>query len=173
MPDDIVLGLLKLTGAETVVDYGAGTGTFALPVADALPRGRVVAVDLSRELLDRLRDKVASHLTERIEIVHTTTNDIPLPDGSADAVLAVNVLHEIADEPEALAEIRRVLKPGGRFVVVDWAAIERPVGPSADHVLSLDQARALVGSMGLPIAEAREPGGPLPYHFTITAEAPR
>ncbi len=168
---DAVVDLLGLTGVETVVDYGAGTGVYTLPIAAALPRGRVVAVDLSRELLDILESKLTPELAERAQVVETRANEVPLPDGAAEVVLAVNVWHELYDDIEALAEIRRLLARDGRLVVVDWAAIDRPVGPPAEHVLSLAQSEAVVASMGLQVWRSRAPGAPLPYHYALVAGA--
>src|ERR1039458_3030495 len=124
---------------------------------------RLVAVDMSAELLaelgERLRGQATDGVTrasdgatrgtdgatrasdgaaaadERVELVHTTDNRVPLPDGSADAIVAVNLWHEIYDEPAALDELRRLLRPGGRLAIVDWAIVERPIGPRADHML--------------------------------------
>jgi ubiquinone/menaquinone biosynthesis C-methylase UbiE len=166
---DAVVDLLGLTGVETVVDYGAGTGVYTLPIAAALPRGRVIAVDLSRDLLDILESKLTPELAARVQIVATKANEVPLPDGTAEVVLAVNVWHELYDETGALAEMRRLLAPDGRLVIVDWAPIERPVGPPADHVLSLERTKATVESMGLHIRRVRAPSAPLPYHYAVVA----
>ena len=85
-----VLGLLALRGDETVVDYGAGVGYTTVPLAAALPRGRVVAVDRSADMLDELRRRAtasaagrAPAVTAPVEYVHTTENRVPLPDASA------------------------------------------------------------------------------------------
>jgi SAM-dependent methyltransferase len=192
-----VLGLLELNGDETVVDYGAGVGYLTLPLAAALPRGRVVAVDMSAELLaelgERLRGRVnqvaapttdstmrtadgaprttdgAAAADERVELVHTTDNRVPLPDGSADAIVAVNLWHEIYDEPAALDELRRLLTPGGRLAIVDWAIVERPIGPRADHMLSLDQALAVTDGMDLAATAVHPAGSLFPYHYAIVA----
>ncbi len=185
-----VLGLLELTGDETVVDYGAGVGYLTLPLAAALPRGRVVAVDMSAELLaelgERLRGQATGDATrasgdatrasdgaavvaERVELVHTADNRVPLPDGSADAIVAVNLWHEIYDEPAALDELRRLLTPGGRLAIVDWATVERPVGPAAANVLSLDQALAVTDGMALTATAVHPAGSLFPYHYAIVA----
>jgi ubiquinone/menaquinone biosynthesis C-methylase UbiE len=185
-----VLGLLELTGDETVVDYGAGVGYLTLPLAAALPRGRVVAVDMSAELLEELGERPhgqasrgatrgtdgatrvsdgAAAADERVELVHTTDNRVPLPDGSADAIVAVNLWHEIYDEPTALDELRRLLTPGGRLAIVDWATVERPIGPAAAHMLSLDQALAVTDGMGLAATAVHPAGSLFPYHYAIVA----
>jgi SAM-dependent methyltransferase len=196
-PVRAVLGLLELTGDETVVDYGAGVGYLTLPLAAALPRGRVVAVDMSAELLATLGERLRAQANDgaaqanvgaalaadaaapttdaaasadgRVELVHTTGNRVPLPDGSADAIVAVNLWHEIYDEPAALDELRRLLAPGGRLAIVDWATVERPAGPPAAHVLSLDQALAVTDGMGLAAAEVYPAGSLFPYHYAIVA----
>ncbi len=97
---------------------------------------------------------------------------MPLPDGAADRVFLLNVLHHIWDEPAALGEIVRLLAPGGRLVVVDFAQMERPVGPPNDHVLSLDEARASVTGMGLRELAVHEPGAVGRYQIAIVAEKP-
>jgi len=171
-----VLGLLELSGDETVVDYGAGVGFATLPLAAALPRGRVVAVDSSAELLDELRRRLpesaaggAAGAIGRVELVHTTDNRVPLPDGAADAIVAVNLWHEIYDEQPALDELRRLLAPGGALAIVDWAPVERPVGPPAEHVLTLEHALAVIDAMEL-VADAVHPAGTLfVYHYAIVA----
>jgi SAM-dependent methyltransferase len=182
-PVSDALGLLELTGDETVVDYGAGVGYLTLPLAAALPRGRVVAADMSAELLAELGarlhgqasagaarvDDGAAAADERIELVHTADNRVPLPDGSADAIVAVNLWHEIYDEPAALDELRRLLTPGGRLAIVDWAIVERPIGPRADHMLSLDQALAVTDGMGLAATAVHPAGSLFPYHYAIVA----
>jgi len=171
-----VLGLLELAGDETVVDYGAGVGYVTLPLAAALPRGRVVAVDRSDELLDELGRRLAASAVdgaageaERVELVLTTDNRVPLPDGAADAIVALNIWHEIYDEQPALDELRRLLAPGGALAIVDWAPVERPVGPPAEHVLTLEHALAVIDAMEL-VADAVHPAGTLfVYHYAIVA----
>jgi SAM-dependent methyltransferase len=175
-PPGDVLGLLALAGDETVVDYGAGVGYATLPLAAALPRGRVVAVDRSAELLDELRRRLAASAANGgvggagpVELFLTTDNRVPLPDGAADAIVALNLWHEIYDEQPALDELRRLLAPGGTLAIVDWAPVERPVGPPGEHVLTLDQALAVTDAMDL-VADAVHPAGTLfAYHYAIVA----
>ena len=121
--------LLRLDGDETVVDYGAGTGVYTVVVAEAVPQGKVFAVEESPQLVELLRERIGAELAGRICVVETGDNVVPLDDGEADRVVMVDVLHHLYDQPEALEEVARVLRPGGLFVVVDWADMERPVGP--------------------------------------------
>jgi SAM-dependent methyltransferase len=175
LPPANIVRLLALRGDETIVDYGAGTGLFTVPVAVALTGGRVLAVDEHPALLAYLEEKVAqAGLPEgRVVPVPTADNSVPLPDAGADRVLMINVLHHVHDDPAAMAEVRRLLGPGGRLVVIDFAQMERPVGPPNDHVLSLEQVRAAVAGLGLHELSVHPPGDVGRYQIAVVAEVPR
>ncbi len=169
LPRSAVVSLLRLDGAETVVDYGAGTGVYTIGVAQAVPGGRVVAVEALPRLAQMLREKITPDLAGRLEVVETDANAVPLADGAADRVVMVDVLHHLYDQPGALDEVVRLLRPGGLFVVLDWGDRERPVGPPLDHVLGLAAVRGIITEMGLEEVEAHEPGTDLPYHLALVA----
>ena len=172
LPPAKLVELLRLAGAETVVDFGAGTGMYAIPLAAAVPAGRVLAVDEQPELLDRLRAKLASHPDAGVETVLSVGGLVPLDDGVADRMLIVNVLHHVDDDPAALTEIWRLLSPGGLLVAAEFARMDRPVGPPNDHVLSLDRVRALLTGLGLDELAVYAPGAIGLYHNVIVAEKP-
>ena len=169
LPPAAVTELLRLRGDETVVDYGAGTGVYTVVVAEAVPQGKVFAVEALPELVELLRERIGADLAGRICVVETEDNVVPLDDGEADRVVMVDVLHHLYDQPEALEEVARVLGPGGLFVVVDWADMERPVGPPPSHVLGMAAIREIIAGMGLDVIEAHEPGDLLPYHIVVVA----
>ena len=116
-----------------------------------------------------LRAKITPPLRDRLELVETDANTVPLPDGAVDRVVMVDVLHHLYDQPGALTEVVRLLHPGGLFVVVDWGDRERPVGPPLSHVLGLAAVRDVISSMGLDEVEAHEPGTLFPYHLAVLA----
>jgi ubiquinone/menaquinone biosynthesis C-methylase UbiE len=169
LPQAAVVSLLRLSGAETVVDYGAGTGIYTVAVAAAVPDGRVYAVEALPQLVELLREKITPELAERLCICETDDNVVPLDNGEADRVVMVDVLHHLHDQPEALEEVVRVLRRGGLFVVVDWGDTERPVGPPPGHVLGLGAVCEIVAGMGLDVVEAHAPGELLPYHVAVVA----
>jgi len=130
-----------LCPAGTVLDCGCGTG-LALPYL--LGADSVHAVDLSGEMLARLQHKFRSHK------LHTARGDVrhlPYPDGMFDCVLVANVLQHLKppDQPRAAAEIMRVLKPGGRYVV-------------SVHHFSRQKRHAGWKKEGTPGGERRNPG---------------
>ncbi len=167
LPDGAVVDMLELDGGETVVDYGAGTGRVSLAAAARLPRGRVVAVDESPEMTELLRGRIAD--AANVEAVAIEDNAVPLADGVADRVLAVNLLHEVRGET-ALEEMRRLLAPGGFLLVVDWDR-DRPSegGPPARIRYGTEDAIAALAAAGF---EAEAIAGELPYHFALRARLP-
>ena len=173
LPPAKLVQLLRLTGAETVIDFGAGTGMYSLPIAESLPHGTLFAVDEQQVLLDRLRHKLSERRPAgRVEPLLNVENHVSLPDGAADRMLMINVLHHIYDEPAALAEVTRLLAPGGLLVSVEFARMERPVGPPNDHVLAADDLHAVIEGMGLKELVTYEAGEIGLYHVAIVAEKP-
>ena len=109
------VGLLRLAGAETVADIGCGTGRDAGQLLGLLPRGRVLAIDGSQQMLAQVRARLAEDL-DRVQIVPADLREpLPLPGGTADAVLSVATLHWLPDHAPVFAEVARLLRPGGQF----------------------------------------------------------
>lgn len=131
LPPAEVLQALGLKAGETVADVGAGTGYFALPMANAVgSSGRVYAVDAQPEMLEFLRQKLDPTAHSNIELVHAEADSTRLPDAGCDLVFLANVWHEFDDRQAVLREARRVLKDLGRIAVLDWRPdVEPEHGP--------------------------------------------
>ncbi len=99
-----------------LVDFGCGNGAQTLLFADEFDR--LTGVDVSEIYLkDFRREIVTRGLEGRIEAVSTGGGPIPLPDGAADVVTSFTVLEHVPDEQAALAEMRRILAPGGKLII--------------------------------------------------------
>jgi len=113
--------LAQLQPGEAVLDVGCGTGTLALVAKERVgAAGRVSGIDPSAQLLTRARRKAARRGLE-INFQLGEIEQLPFPDQSFDVVLSTLMMHHLPDDlkRQGLAEIARVLKPGGRLLVVD------------------------------------------------------
>lgn len=114
-----VLGLATVEVGNTVVDLGAGTGLLSLSAAAKAER--VVAVDYSQPMLDRLGEHALVAELDNVVCLRADLREVPLPDAYADTVVSSYAFHHLDDAGKelALAEARRILRPGGRLVVCD------------------------------------------------------
>ncbi|MGC9605578.1 MAG: class I SAM-dependent methyltransferase [Minisyncoccia bacterium] len=119
------LAKLGLADGMKVVDLGAGSGFYSMEAAKMVgATGRVYAVDVQKELLERLRGVAASHGIRNIEVIWGNAEKIGglrLRDGLADRVIASNILFQIAKPDDFVLEIKRALKPGGKVLLIDWS----------------------------------------------------
>ena len=116
---DRILELAAPSERERCVDIGAGTGLLALPLAERAEH--VLAVDISPAMCDYLRAKANSAGQSNIQAVKASATSLPAVDSSVDLVVSNYCFHHLDDEAKhcALAEVRRVLRPGGRLVFGD------------------------------------------------------
>ena len=118
VPD--IFSAMNIANGAQVADVGAGDGFFTTRLARAVgPTGRVYAVDISQNALDRLTRRVAEEGLKNVNAVLGAADDPRLPAGALDAVLIVNAYHEMREHQSMLAAIKRALKPEGRLVILE------------------------------------------------------
>jgi ubiquinone/menaquinone biosynthesis C-methylase UbiE len=98
----------------TVLEIGCGTGTTALRLAPSVMR--IIATDVSREMIAIARERAVAQACQNADFSVAATDRAPGSDGTYDAVLAFNILHLIADRPTTLGHVVRLLKPGGLLI---------------------------------------------------------
>src|SRR5579863_1878236 len=126
-----VIRLLDAPRSALVVDFGAGTGTYAIEVARRRPDIQMIAVDEQPQMLALLRAKPT--VAALANLKSALPSEMGNFTGKIDRVMALNVLHEVSNE--GLRNLQRLLKPGGSALFIDWnSEVERPVGPPSDHV---------------------------------------
>jgi arsenite methyltransferase len=121
-----VLRLLALRAGEQVVDIGAGPGLLAVEMATAVgPGGLVHAVEPSESMREHARRRTHPAGGAEVEISAGSADSLPLPDASVDVAVSTQVLEYVPDVPGALVEAHRVLRPGGRVLVLDtdWDSV--------------------------------------------------
>lgn len=106
---------------ERLIDLGCGPGLLAVELAEAVgPDGHVTAIDPSAPMRGVASEEAATRqLSDRVTVQDGSATDIPVPTGSVDGVAVVQVLEHVGDVPAALGEIHRVLRPGGRVLIID------------------------------------------------------
>jgi ubiquinone/menaquinone biosynthesis C-methylase UbiE len=128
-PDE-VLKALALREGETVADIGSGTGYFTVRFARAVgAAGRVYAVDISPDMIRHLNHRLRDEDIRNVVPILSDPDDPLLPDASVDCFVIVDTWHHIQDQAQYLTLMRRMLKPGGQIVHIDFQKRELPFGP--------------------------------------------
>jgi len=119
---DLMATAVELGRSMTVADIGAGTGFVAAGVAPRV--ARVIAVDSSPEMLAIARHNLATLNIDNVELVEGDIEALPLADDSVDAAFANMVLHHAQNPAAMLAEMARIVRPGGTVAICD--EVEHP-----------------------------------------------
>jgi SAM-dependent methyltransferase len=127
----------ELREGERVVDVGSGGGIDSLVAARMVgPTGKVVGVDMTPAMLERARAAAAESGLENVEFREAYMEELPVPDGWADAVISNGVLNLTPDKQKTLGEMFRVLRPGGRLQIAD-ILVSRAVPEGAKKKIDL------------------------------------
>jgi ubiquinone/menaquinone biosynthesis C-methylase UbiE len=129
---ETVIELLQLTPGENVLDIGSGPGFLASAMAELVGRaGEVCGVDISQELLALAVERYRHQ--SQLNFLHADASKLPFPDACFDVVVVTQVLEYLQDVRPALLQMQRVLRPGGRVLILDtdWDSL---VWHSADPI---------------------------------------
>jgi ubiquinone/menaquinone biosynthesis C-methylase UbiE len=128
-----IIGALGLKPGMAVADVGAGTGAFTRLIAEKVgPKGKVYAVDVSREFLAHIQKESRKLGQSHVVTVQASQDSTGLAPGSIDLAFICDVYHHFEHPERSLASIRRALRPGGRLVVIDFDKVE---GKSSEFVM--------------------------------------
>lgn len=127
----------ELTAGEHVVDVGSGGGIDSLVAARMVgSSGIVIGIDMTPEMLDKARKAAAESGLDNVEFRESYIEDLPVADCWADVVISNGVLNLTPDKQKALAEMFRVLRPGGRLQIAD-IMVDREVPEEAKRKIDL------------------------------------
>ncbi len=152
-----ILKKLKLKDSMTAADFGSGSGGWVIPLAKILEEGKVYAVDILEEPLSALRAKAG---LEKILNIETILADVEkgtnVPEDNCDLVLMTNILFEVDGKKAVLEEGKRILKPGGRILVIDWVK-DNPLTKEIEKV-SFEEIKKVAKELRLKVDKEFEAG---------------
>jgi len=156
---------LRLKKGMTAADFGSGSGGWAIPLAKILEEGKVYAIDILEEPLSALKSRARLEKIFNVEIIQSNieaTRGSKLSDSSCDLVLMTNLLFECDNKKMVLEEGKRVLKPGGKILVVDWQK-DNPLTSEVEWV-SIEEVKKIAKELGFKIEKEFEAGI---YHWGL------
>lgn len=159
-----LLSLLALKPADVAADIGAGTGYYSFRMAEKVPQGKVLAVDIQPEMLQFLRDASKKRGVTNVEPVQGAVDDPKLPRAGVDVVLLVDAYHEFDHPREMMQAIARSLKPDGRVVLVEFRGEDPQVPIKELHKMTQAQAIKEMAAVGL---EHRKTYDDLPWQHVM------
>lgn len=168
MEPSAMLAVCNLQSTDSVADFGAGSGFMARAAAALVPQGNVFAIEIHRDIVARLTSEVTEM---HIGNLHPLWGDIEISGGSKlgtesmDFVILSNILFQLDDKQGCITEAHRVLRPGGRMLVVDWSESFGGMGPRPESVFRKEQTEALCTKSGFNILTDTLQAGD--HHYAI------
>lgn len=145
---------LKVKEGQVICDLGCGNGFYTLPLARlAGEKGRVLAVDIQKEMLDMLQQNAQKEGVANIEPILGDLHNPKLPDGKCDLILLVDVYHEFSHPEHMLAAIRKALKAKGRMVLAEFRTEDLQVPIKPEHKMSKEQILKEIPPNGFKLVE--------------------
>jgi ubiquinone/menaquinone biosynthesis C-methylase UbiE len=165
---EVVASHFHLHEGDKVADFGAGSGFFLKTLSAAVgDQGRVYACEIQKKLVEKVGSLVQSQGLQNVDTLWCdleTVNGNKLPDDELDAGILVNTLFQIEDRSAAAIEMARVLRTGGKLLVIDWTETVIGLGPVPDKLITAADCMALFESHGF-IFERDFPAGE--HHYGL------
>lgn len=171
-PHENVLQLGLREGMK-VGDFGAGSGHYTRVAAAIVGHGgKAYAIDVQEDILKHLKLNSHEHHQRIIEAIWGDIEKLGgtnLREASLDAVILANTLFQINNRDGLIGEIKRVLKPGGKFMLIDWAGSYGGMGPTPERVVTEHDAEALFINNGFHKVKSFRAG---PHHYGVIFTSP-
>jgi arsenite methyltransferase len=125
-----VLTALNIKPGEVIADIGAGSGYFSFRLAHFVSeKGKVYAVDVSPDMIKYINRRIRETKTSNVVSILADNDDPLLPDRSVNRFFICDVWHHVDNQPKYLSLMKKMLKPGGEVVMIDFHKKELPFGP--------------------------------------------
>jgi arsenite methyltransferase len=160
-----VITALDLKPGEVIADIGAGSGYFTFRLAHHVgDTGRVYAVDISPEMILHLNRRIHDLQVKNVISILSAPDDPLLSDASINLFFICDTWHHIGGHARYLALLKRMLKPGGRVIMIDFKKAQTPVGPPMEMRISRDDLLKEMEENGFKLAAEHTF---LPYQYYL------
>ncbi len=137
----------------SVADLGCGIGAYTFELSKRVgPTGKVFALDVQKNLIEKLANECKQKNIHNVSAMWDDLDDangIGLKDGSVDRVVVANALFQIDDIQKFALEVKRILKPKGQVLIVDWSDSFNGIGPTTNSVIKKERALEVFNKVGM------------------------
>ncbi len=148
-----VVAALNIKAGEVIADIGAGSGYFTFRLAHAVGEtGRVYAVDVSPDMIVHLNRRIRDLKLDNVVTILSAPDDPLLADASVNRVFICDTWHHISGHAKYLALLKRMLKPGGQVIMIDFKKTKTPVGPPMEIRIDRDDLLREMEANGFQLA---------------------
>ncbi|MEN9582721.1 MAG: hypothetical protein RL641_675 [Candidatus Parcubacteria bacterium] len=164
-----ILEQIEMTTNLVVADLGAGSGFYTIAAAKKMKGGdgKVYAIEVQRDLLKHIEEIAKKDMLNNIDYIWGNIEKrggTKIRDASIDIAIASNILFQVEDKKSFIEETKRILKPGGKLLVIDWSESFGGMGPTTDHVITASKAEELMATVGMKKIKNIEAGA---HHYGI------
>lgn len=145
-PIEEVITLMDIEKHEVIADLGCGNGYLTIPLLNKA--NHLFAVDIEQKMLDLLCERVSETYKTNISYVISDLEQINIVDAKIDKAVIAFVAHEIPNLVKAIHEFKRILKPNGMILVIDWEAIDMEKGPPKHERIPSKQLKEIFEKSG-------------------------
>lgn len=144
---------LDLRDGMRVADFGAGTGFYSRAASKRVGNsGKVYAIEIQKDFVKKLEDDLKNWHISNVECIWGDIESLggtKLADSSMDLIIISNILFQVEDKFGLIDEVKRVLKPNGQVLLVDWSDSFSGMGPDINNIIKKDKAIELFNKRGL------------------------
>ena len=150
-----------LRPTDHVADFGAGTGAYSIPASRMAGEGKVYAIEVQKDLLERIKSDATKAHISNIEFIWgdiESSGGTKLKEGAVDSAIVSNVLFQVPDRNGLVGEVKRILKPGGRVLLIDWKDSFGGMGPNSTQLVSKALAQSFFEQAGFQLEKEIDAG---------------
>jgi arsenite methyltransferase len=163
-PDEVI-ATMNLKPGETLADIGAGSGYFSFRFARKVgDSGRVFAVDINSDMILYMNRYIRDKKVKNVTTILSAPDDPLLADAIVNRFFICNTWHHVQNRPRYIALMKKMLKPGGQIIVLDYKKKQLPVGPPPEMKMAKKEVIAEMEAGGFKLAKEHDF---LPYQYFL------